>query len=386
MRPGTKLPDTVRTMIVGTVREMKCEEYRVGLTAEGAHALVEAGHTVLVEGGAGLGVGITDDAYAAAGAALTSSAREVWAQADLLVKVKEPLEAEYPLIRDQQTLFTYLHLAALPELTKALLESHVTAIAYETVQLADGSLPLLMPMSQIAGRMATEVGSQHLRKPGSGRGKLISGLPGAPPAHVVVLGAGTVAENAIQVAVGLGARVTVFDTRLDKLRRVQELWPGRTTALMSSPLAIATTLREADIVVCAVLVPGAAAPKLVTREMVRGMPDGAVIVDVSIDQGGTCETSRVTTHSDPVYVEEGVVHYCVANMPGAVPVTSTAALTAATLPYILEIAAKGPQAALLSNAALARGVLVSEGHVIHPGLAESLGVVAVPLAEAMPNQ
>jgi alanine dehydrogenase len=373
-------------MIVGSVRETKCEEYRVGLTPEGAHALVEDGHTVLLEQHAGEGAGCSDAAYASAGATVVEHARDVWARADLLVKVKEPLEPEFALIRDKQTLFTYLHLAALPNLTKVLLDSKVTAIAYETVQLPDGTLPLLTPMSQIAGRMATEVGSQHLRKPGPGRGKLISGLPGAAPAHVVVLGAGTVAENAIQVAVGLGARVTVFDTRLDKLRHVEQLWPGRLTTLLSSPLGIATALREADILVCAVLVPGATAPKLVTREMVRSMGPGAVIVDVSIDQGGTCETSRPTTHNDPVYVEEGVVHYCVANMPGAVPVTSTAALTAATLPYVRKIASLGPRKALLSDPALAGGVLVSEGHVVHPALAESLALPHVPLADVLPNQ
>jgi alanine dehydrogenase len=261
----------------------------------------------------------------------------------------------------------------------------VTAIAYETVQLADGSLPLLMPMSQIAGRMATEIGAQYLRRPGPGRGKLISGLPGAPAAHVVVLGAGIVAENAIETAVALGARVTVFDTRLDKLRHVQQLWPGRTTALMSSPLAITNALRDADILICAVLVPGASAPKLVTREMVRSMGPGAVIVDVSIDQGGTCETSRPTTHDAPVYVEEGVVHYCVANMPGAVPITSTAALTAATLPWVLKLANLGTREALLTDAALAKGVLVSEGAVTYPALAESLHLPYVPLEKALPN-
>jgi alanine dehydrogenase len=371
-------------MITGTVREIKPEEYRVGLTPEGAHALVDAGHRVLVETQAGAVVGFSDDAYAAGGATIVENAWEVWARADLLVKVKEPLPSEYPLIRDNQTLFTYLHLAALPELTRALITSKVTAIAYETVQLADGSLPLLIPMSQIAGRMATEIGAQYLRKPGPGRGKLISGLPGAPPAHVVVLGAGIVAENAIETAVQLGARVTVFDTRLEKLRHVQQLWPGRTTALMSSPLAIANALRDADVLVCAVLVPGAAAPRLVTREMVRAMGAGAVIVDVSIDQGGTCETSRATTHHDPVYVEEGVVHYCVANMPGAVPITSTAALTSATLPYVLRLANLGTREALLADAALARGVLVSEGSVTYAALAESLHMPYVPLEQALP--
>jgi alanine dehydrogenase len=372
-------------MIVGCVREIKDEEYRVGLTPEGAHALVEDGHVVVVERGAGVGAGCPDAAYAAAGSELAARPEEVWARADLLVKVKEPLFPEWPHIRDEQTLFTYLHLAAARELTQTLLASRVTAIAYETVQLADGSLPLLVPMSQIAGRMAAEVGSQYLRKPGPGRGKLISGLPGAAPAHVVVLGAGTVAENAIQVAVGLGARVTAFDTRLDRLRHIEDRFEGRVTTLLSSPLAIATAMREVDVLVCAVLVPGASAPKLVTREMVRSMGPGAVIVDVAIDQGGTCETSRATTHRHPVYVEEGVVHYCVANMPGAVPITATAALTAATLPYVRAIARLGPRAALLADAALAKGVLVSEGHVIHPALAASLEMEAVPLASAMPK-
>ncbi|MBI5284100.1 MAG: alanine dehydrogenase [Chloroflexi bacterium] len=372
-------------MIVGTVREIKNEEFRVGLTPEGAHALADAGHQVLVERGAGAGILAADDAYRAAGATIIAHANEVWERADLLVKVKEPLFPEYPLIRDNQTLFTYLHLAALPDLTRVLIASKVTAIAYETVQLPDGSLPLLIPMSQIAGRMATEIGAHYLRKPGPGRGKLISGLPGAPPAHVVVLGAGIVAENAIETAVALGARVTVFDTRLEKLRLVQQLWPGRTTTLMSSPLAIANALRDADILICAVLVPGAAAPKLVTREMVRGMGEGAVIVDVSIDQGGTCETSRATTHDDPVYVEEGVAHYCVPNMPGAVPQTSTAALTAATLPYVLKLANLGTREALLADASLAKGVLVSEGHITYETLAESLEMPFVPLAEALPG-
>jgi alanine dehydrogenase len=372
-------------MIVGTVREIKTEEYRVGLTPEGAHALVDAGHRVLVETGAGVGAGCPDEAYAASGATIVERAWEVWARSDLLVKVKEPLEQEYSLIRDEQTLFTYLHLAALPELTRVLIESKVTAIAYETVQLPDGSLPLLIPMSQIAGRMATEIGSEYLRKPGHGRGKLISGLPGAPPARVVVIGAGIVGESAVETAVALGAQVTVIDTRLDKLRHVQQLFPNRTTALQTSPMAIAGALRGADVLICAVLVPGAAAPKLVTREMVRSMGEGAVIVDVSIDQGGTCETSRPTTHDGPVYVEEGVVHYCVANMPGAVPITSTAALTAATLPYVLKLADLGARAAVLEDAALARGVLVSEGKVTHEALAGSLHLPFVPLAKALPE-
>ena len=372
-------------MIVGTVRELKNEEYRVGLTPEGAHALVEGGHRVLVETGAGVGAGCPDAAYAASGATVVDRSWEVWARSDLLVKVKEPLEEEYGLVRDEQTLFTYLHLAALPELTRVLMASKVTAIAYETVQLPDGSLPLLIPMSQIAGRMATEIASQYLRKPGPGRGKLMSGLPGAAPAHVVVLGAGIVGANAIETAVALGAQVTVIDTRLDKLRQVQQQFPNRTTALQTSPMAIAQSLVSADALVCAVLVPGAAAPKLVTRAMVRSMGEGAVIVDVSIDQGGTCETSRPTSHDQPVYVEEDVVHYCVANMPGAVPITSTAALTAATLPYVLKLAALGARRAVVEDAALAQGVLISEGAVTHEALAGSLRLPFVPLARVLPD-
>jgi len=372
-------------MIVGTVRETKNEEYRVGLTPEGVHALAGAGHRVLVEHAAGTGVGYDDKAYAAAGATVLADARAVWAAADLIVKVKEPQPDEQPLIRDEQTLFTYLHLAALPELTLQLLQSRVTAIAYETVQLPDGSLPLLIPMSQIAGKMATEVGAQYLRRPGPGRGKLISGIPGAPPARVVVLGAGIVAENAIDVAVSLGATVTVFDTRLDKLRHIEQRWPGRATTLMSSRLAIARALEGADIAVGAVLVPGAAAPRLLSRDMVRSMGRGAVLVDVSIDQGGTSETSHPTTHDDPIYVDEGVVHYCVANMPGAVPITSTAALTAATLPYVLKIAELGARDAVQRDPALARGVLVSEGAVTHEALAHSLEMPFVPLEQALPQ-
>jgi alanine dehydrogenase len=371
-------------MIVGAVKEVKNEEFRVGLTPEGAHALVEAGHKVLVEVGAGAGAGCPDGAYAALGAQIVEHAWEVWARSDLLVKVKEPLEEEYSLVRDEQTIFTYLHLAAMPELTNVLIRSKVTAIAYETVQLTDGSLPLLIPMSQIAGRMATEVASQYLRRP-PGRGKLMSGLPGAPPAHVVVLGAGIVGENAVETAVGLGAQVTAIDTRLERLRHVQSRFPNRVTALQMSPMAIRQALRDADALVCAVLVPGAAAPKLVTREMVRSMGPGAVIVDVSIDQGGTCETSRPTTHDDPVYFEEGVVHYCVSNMPGAVPITATAALTAATLPYVLKLADLGARRAVTEDGALARGVLISEGKVTHEALANSLRLPFVPLAKALPE-
>jgi len=369
-------------MIVGTVREIKAAEYRVGLTPEGADALVRAGHQVFVEAGAGAGSGFGDEAYRRVGAGIVPGPDEVWRQADLLVKVKEPLAAEFGRMRAGQILFTYLHLAALPETTQALVESGAVAIAYETVQLPDGTLPLLIPMSQIAGRMATEVAAQWLRKPGPGRGKLLSGLPGAPPAKVVILGAGTVSTNACAVAVALGAHVTVISRGLDALRRMEERWPGRVTTLASTPYSIASELEGADALIGAVLVAGARAPKLVPREVVRSMGEGAVIVDVDIDQGGIVETVRPTTHEDPVYVEEGVVHYGVANMPGSVPQSSTPALTAATLPYVLLLANHGV-AAVASDAALAAGANVVRGAIANQGVADALGLPLRALSELL---
>ena len=369
-------------MIVGTVREIKTAEHRVGLTPEGADALVRRGHRVLVEAGAGLGSGFEDDAYRRVGAEIVASADDVWRLAELLVKVKEPLEREFGQLRSGLILFTYLHLAALPEATRALVDSGCVAIAYETVQLADGSLPLLIPMSQIDGRMATEVAAQWLRKPGPGRGKLLSGLPGAAPARVVILGAGTVSTNACAVAVALGAQVTVISRGLEGLRRIEERWPGRVTTLTSTPYSISQALEGADALIAGVLVVGAEAPKLVLREQVRSMGPGAVIVDVDIDQGGCVETARPTTHDDPVYVEEGVVHYGVANMPGSVPHTSTAALTAATLPYVLRLADGGLDA-LKQDPALAAGANVVRGRITNGGVAEAVGEKASVLSEAL---
>jgi alanine dehydrogenase len=369
-------------MIVGTVRELKVEEFRVGLTPEGADALVRAGHRVLIECRAGAGSGFPDEAYAATGAEIVEGADEVWRRAELVVKVKEPLPEEYGRARSDQILFTYLHLAPNPEATRALQQSGCIAIAYETVQLADGSLPLLIPMSQIAGRMATEVAAQWLRKPGPGRGKLLGGLPGAAAARVVVLGAGTVSTNASMIAVGLGADVTVISRSLDPLRRIEDRWPGHVSTFVSTPYSIARALDGADVLIGGVLIVGEKAPKLVSRGQVRSMGEGAVIVDVDIDQGGCVETARPTTHDEPTYVEEGVVHYGVANMPGSVPRTSTAALTAATLPYVLELAQGGVQA-MKSRTALTAGANVVRGKITNAGVADAMKVPCSTLDEAL---
>ena len=368
-------------MIVGTVREIKPGEHRVGITPEGADALVRDGNRVLVEAGAGLGSGFLDDAYAHVGAEIVSNADDVWRQSELLVKVKEPLEPEFPRLHAKLILFTYLHLAAAPETARALVDSGAAAIAYETVLAPDGSLPLLVPMSQIAGRMATEMASQWLRKPGPGRGKLLSGLPGAAPARVVILGAGTVATNACSIAIGLGAQITVLSRSADQLRRFDERWPGRVVTLMSTPYALGRALEGADILVSGVLVPGGLAPKLVSREQVRSMGQGAVIVDVDIDQGGAIETARPTTHDEPVYIEEGVVHYAVANIPGAVPFTSTAALTAATLPHVRLLAARGLSA--LRDPGLAAGANVVHGRIVNAGVAAAMGLQPASLDDAL---
>ncbi len=369
-------------MIVGTVREIKSAEYRVGLTPEGADALVRRGHRVLVEAGAGVGSGFDDEAYRRAGGETAASADDVWREADLVVKVKEPLPEEFDRLRPGLILFTYLHLAASPEATRALVDSGAVGVAYETVQLPDGSLPLLVPMSQIAGRMATEVAAQWLRKPGPGRGKLLSGLPGAPPARVVILGAGTVAINACAVAVGMGAQVTVAGNGADALRRIEERWPGRVATLISTPYAIKRALEGADALITGILVVGAQAPKLVSRGQVRSMGPGAVVVIVDIDQGGAVETARPTSHDDPVYLEEDVVHYAVANMPGSVPHTSTAALTAVTLPYVVRLA-NGGLDALRIDVALAAGANVVRGRITNAGVAAAAGRPAVPLREAL---
>jgi len=369
-------------VIVGVPREIKPGEQRVALTPAGARALAEAGHRVIVEHAAGTGSGIRDDEYAAVGATLARG-EEVWAQADLVLKVKEPIPEEHGRLRAGQTLFTYLHLAPAPELTRALRAADVIAIAYETVQRPDGSLPLLAPMSEVAGRLAVQEGATYLAKARGGRGILLAGVPGVPPGNVVVLGAGTVGVNAARMALGLGADISILDVNLDRLRAVDDLFLGRVITLMSNSYNLEQVLRRADLLVGAVLVAGARAPVLVSRAMVGAMKDGAVIVDVAVDQGGSVETIRPTTLLDPVYRVAGVVHYGVANMPALVPRTSTFALTNATLPYVLELAARGPAAAARANPALARGINVWRGRIVHPAVAESLGEPAAPLEDSL---
>ena len=360
-------------MVVGVAREIKDHETRVGLVPSGVIALREAGHEVLVEARAGEGSSISDEEYARAGARIVESAAEVWTKADLVAKVKEPQPAEYAFFRPGLVLFTYLHLAPLPELTNRLIESKVSGVAYETIREADGSLPLLTPMSEVAGRMSVQVGAQYLEKPNGGRGILLGGVPGVAPANAVILGGGVVGTNAAKMALGLGAHVTIIDRDLNRLRDLDDIFNGQVVTLASNALTIRENLRTADLVVGAVLIPGASAPKLVKREMIAGMKRGAVVVDVAIDQGGCLETAHATTHSDPVYVVDGVVHYCVSNMPAAVPHTSTFALTNATFPYLLELANKGLERACTDHPGLREGVNTYNGYVTHAGVAESQG-------------
>jgi len=369
-------------MKVGTIKETKTEEYRVGLTPQGVRALAQAGHSVLVERGAGMGAGFADEGYAAAGATLCSTATEVAGTVDLLVKVKEPLPPEYPLLGEGLILFTYLHLAPARELTRALLDSGVNAIAYETVQRHDGSLPLLIPMSQVAGRMAAEIGAQFLKKPGPGRGKLLGGIAGVSPARAVVIGSGTVATAACRVLVALEARVTVTSRDLQRLFALESQFRGRLATRVINPAVLEEEMPGADLLISGVLVPGGVAPKLITREMMRSMGPGAVFVDVAIDQGGIAETSRPTSHTDPIYVEEGVIHYCVPNMPGAVPRTSTEALTGATLPYVLRLADRGLDA-LREDSALAAGASTIRGKLVSQPVAQAQGLPYSPLDQAL---
>jgi alanine dehydrogenase len=365
-------------VIVGVPREIKPGEQRVALTPPGARALVEGGHRVVIERGAGAGSAIRDEEFTREGATL-GAVEEVWKQAELILKVKEPVAEEYPRMRAGQLLFTYLHLAPAPELARALQAADVIAIAYETVQRADGALPLLAPMSEVAGRLSVQEGAAYLTKARGGRGILLAGVPGVPPGNIVVLGAGTVGVNAARMALGLGADVSILDINLDRLRAVDDLFHGRVITLMSNSFNISRVLQRADLLVGAVLVTGARAPVLVTREMVDSMKEGAVIVDVAVDQGGTVETIRPTTLLDPTYVVSGVVHYGVANMPALVPRTSTFALTNATLPYVLELAGKGVAAAARDNPPLGRGVNIWRGRVVHAAVAEALGEPATPL-------
>jgi alanine dehydrogenase len=370
-------------VIVGVPRELKVREYRVGLVPAGADALVRAGHQVVVEAGAGAGAGIDDAEYLAAGAELAPGADEVWSRAGLVVKVKEPIEPEYARMRRGQIVYTYFHLAPAPRLADVLLERGVTAVAYETIQLADGSLPLLRPMSEVAGRMAIHVGAVTLHKGSRGKGVLLGGVPGVPHGKVVILGAGTVGMNAARVAVGLGADVSLLDVNLSRLAYADDLFGGRVTTLFSDPHTIDAQCRTADLLVGAVLVTGARAPRLVTETMISHMTPGSVVVDVAVDQGGCFETTRPTTHDDPTYVVHGVVHYCVANMPGAVARTSTFALTNATIGYALRLATDGVALATARDPALAGGVNTAGGHVTHEAVARSLGRAYVPLAAAL---
>ena len=365
-------------MIVGVPREIKTAEQRVALTPAGAHALVEHGHRVLVEETAGLGSGIRDEEYVTAGAALASK-EGVWGEAEMIIKVKEPLPPEYPMLRPGQVVFTYLHLAAAPDLTRELAKSGVIAIGYETVQRVDGSLPLLTPMSEVAGRLAVQEGAYYLGRAHGGRGILLSGVPGVPRGNVVVIGAGTVGLNAVKAAVGSGADVSVLDVNLDRLRHLDDLFGGRIVTLASNRFTIGQAIQRADLLVGAVLITGARAPVLVDKAMVERMKPGAVIVDVAVDQGGCIATIHPTTLDDPIYQVAGVVHYGVANMPALVPRTSTFALANATLPYAIELCDRGPEAAVRGNRELARGVNVWRGRIVHPGVADALGEAAVPL-------
>lgn len=369
-------------MIIGLPKEIKDNEYRVAVTPSGVRQLVDSGHEVLVQAGAGEGSGFSDEEYGWGGGRIVAENNEVWA-ADLVVKVKEPLSSEYDLMHPGLTLFTYLHLAAEKDLTLAMLENSVTGVAYETVEEANGSLPLLTPMSEVAGRMAVQVGAQYLEKKNGGRGKLLSGVPGVRPADVTILGAGVVGTNAAQIALGMGASVIVLDIDAERLRYLDQVLHGRLSTMSANPYNIAEAVKRADLLIGAVLVKGAKAPCLVTREMIRRMEPGSVVVDVAVDQGGCCETICPTSHSDPVYVVDGVLHYGVTNMPGAVPRTSTYALSNATLPYLMKLAEEGIEEAIKNDAVLAKGVNVYKGKVTYQAVADALDLEYTPLSSML---
>ena len=366
-------------MQVGVPKEIKDHEYRVSMVPAGVRALVQAGHTVLVQDGAGLGSGIDNAVYEAAGAVIVTDAAAVFRRADLILKVKEPQEQEVPMLRRGQILFTYLHLAPQPRLTRSLLDSGITAIAYETITDGSGSLPLLTPMSEVAGRMSIQVGAFYLQRTLGGRGIVLGGVPGVPPGDVVILGGGTVGINAAMMAIGLGARVTIIDRSLPRLRYLDEIFRSQVVTIYSTGAYVAESARRADLLIGAVLIPGASAPRLVSRDMIGTMKKGAVIVDVAVDQGGCIETTRPTTHSSPTYEVDGVIHYCVANMPGAVPRTSTFALTNATLTYVLKIAERGFLDAAREDPTLRAGVNTHAGKVTHEAVARSQGLPCVSL-------
>lgn len=371
-------------MVIGVPREIKDNENRVGIVPAGVKMLQSAGHRVLVQSGAGLGSGITDDRFQEAGAQVVESAEAVFQAAEMIIKVKEPLASEYGYFRPGQILYTYLHLAAEPELCRVLTERQVVAIGYETVQLLNGGLPLLTPMSEVAGKMSVQIGAHYLECHGKGSGVLLGGVPGVEPGHVAIVGGGVVGANAAKIAVGMGARVTVLEVNPERLRYLDDLFGGRVTTRMSNEYNIADAAQSADLLIGAVLIPGAKAPVLVSEAMVKRMRPGSVIVDVAIDQGGSVETmDHTTSHSDPVFVKHGVVHYSVPNIPGAVARTSTFALTNATTPYALEIANRGWAGAVKASAPLAKGVNVARGKVTHAAVAEALGLEYAPLESVL---
>ncbi len=361
-------------MLIGVLKEIKTRENRVSMVPAGVEQMRAHGHDVMVETGAGIGSVFSDKDYVKAGATISPSPERVYDSCDMIMKVKEPLPSEYALIKKEQIVFTYFHFAASLELTKAIIESGCIAIAYETVERENGSLPLLTPMSEVAGRMAIQQGAKYLEKTFGGNGILLSGVTGVEPGTILILGGGVVGTNAAHVACGLGARVYLLDTNLERLRYLNDVMPKNCCPLMSSPAAIRKLLKVADLVVCAVLVAGAIAPKLITRDMLKLMKKGSVIVDVAIDQGGCVETAKPTTHDDPIYVVDGIVHYCVANMPGAVSNTSTQALNNATLPYAIEIADKGYKKAAKENPEIARGINIIKGKVTHKGVSKAFGM------------
>lgn len=361
-------------MLIGVPREIKRKEYRVAATPAGVEALSEAGHRVIVEQGAGIPSGFTDDFYQEAGAEIVGGPEDVWSRADMIMKVKEPIEEEWPRMREGQILFTYFHFAASEPLTRAVMDSGAVAIAYETVELPSGELPLLTPMSEVAGRMAVQEGAKYLERHSGGAGLLLSGVPGVLPGKVLILGGGVVGTNAAKIAAGMGARVHIMDINLTRLRYLDDVMPANVEVLFSTRYAVRKQIEDADLVVGAVLIPGKKAPSLVVREDLKTMRPGSVIVDVAVDQGGCVETIRPTTHDDPIYTVDGVIHYGVANMPGGVPRTSTLALTNTTLPYAVTLANKGWKLACLEDPALALGVNVTEGQITYPGVAEAFGL------------
>jgi alanine dehydrogenase len=370
-------------VLVGLPKEIKDNEYRVGLTPAGVRALTDAGHKVIVERDAGAGSGFENELYERAGARIIDSADDVWNEAEMIVKVKEPIAPEYPRMKEGLLLFTYLHLAPDPKQTQALLERKVTGVAYETITDRRGTLPLLTPMSEVAGRMAVQVGAHYLEKMQGGRGILLGGVPGVPAARVVIIGGGVVGTNAAKIAVGMGAHVTIIDNNLDRLRELDDIFLTKISTLASSAYMIHDAISQADLIIGAVLVPGAAAPKLVTRAMLKDVPNGAVIVDVAVDQGGCIETTHPTTHSEPTYYVEGVLHYCVANMPGAVPRTSTFALTNATLPYVLQLANRGFLGAIAHDPGLKAGVNTYAGKLTYEAVATAQNLEYTPLDEML---